>query len=167
MLSVMQLKSEKKRKWKEEKKLRKQQRQEAKATSDDKPKPSPSATTSSPSKPTSKSKFIPAGIDAETESQPQLKGNREQRRIEQLLNSLGADRSSFEEKVKGKKGKEKIKMLLDETKRRGGKGDVSSGGEKRKAENVNEAGGEKAGKKDADAGGKVKAKTAKKAKAGV
>jgi hypothetical protein len=44
--------------------------------------------------------------------------NREARRIEQLLDSLSKERrAELEPTLKGKKGKEKIKLILDEKKR--------------------------------------------------
>jgi hypothetical protein len=44
--------------------------------------------------------------------------NREARRIEQLLDSLSTEkRAELEPTLKGKKGKEKIKLILEETKR--------------------------------------------------
>ena len=48
-------------------------------------------------------------------TKPAGKMNREARRIEQLLDSLGKEkRAEFEPTLKGKKGKDKVKAILEE-----------------------------------------------------
>ena len=99
----------KKRKWKEEAKVAKEARREAKRSKPDarEPKADVEIESADTIKAESSSTTKPAG-----------KMNREARRIEQLLDSLGKEkRAEFEPTLKGKKGKDKVKAILEEKKK--------------------------------------------------
>lgn len=96
--------SGKKRKWKQEAKAAREQRKRAKATLD----PPRSI----------RDDDVAATTTTEGRFQPKDGKNRQARRLEQLLQSLtGKDRARVETIIKGKSPKDKIKLVLEESKK--------------------------------------------------
>jgi hypothetical protein len=99
----------KKRKWKEEAKVAKEARREAKRSKPDAREPKGAVDMES-------AETTKADSSSTTKSVGKM--NREARRIEQLLDSLGKEkRAEFEPTLKGKKGKDKVKAILEEKKK--------------------------------------------------
>jgi hypothetical protein len=112
-----QEKPSKKRKWKEEARAAKALRQAAKEQN-----PALAAAAA-------RHNAVTQTVKESAKPKPaaQSGGNREQRRLEQLLASLGPTRESFETGLKGKSVKDKVKAVLQEKKRLegGSKGESS------------------------------------------
>jgi hypothetical protein len=112
----------KKRKWKEEAKVAKEARREAKRSK-------PDARENKSDVEMEVTETTPTEVAPTTK--PVGKMNREARRMEQLLESLGKEnRAAFEPTLKGKKGKDKVKAILEEKKRVEGTTAGATGGKK-------------------------------------